>query len=38
MHVNRKMIPLKTVAGMEGRRVMENDRESEFNHDIFGIL
>jgi hypothetical protein len=32
------MIPVVTIPGMGGGETKENDRESEFNYDIFYIL
>jgi hypothetical protein len=36
MHVNGKMIPVKTIPGLGG--VKENGGGGEFNYDIFDIL
>jgi hypothetical protein len=38
MCVNGKMIPVKTVPGMWGGEIKENDGGGEFNYDIFVIL
>jgi hypothetical protein len=34
MYVNGKMRPVETIPGIGGGRIKENDRGSEFNHDI----
>jgi hypothetical protein len=38
MCVNGKMRAVKTIPGMAGGRVKENDGGGEFNYDIFDIF
>jgi hypothetical protein len=38
MYVNRKIRPVKTIPGMEGRRIKDNDWGGEFKYNMFGIL
>jgi hypothetical protein len=38
MYVNGKIIPVKTIPGMGGGRIRENDGDGEFKYDIFDIL
>jgi hypothetical protein len=38
MHVNVKMIPVKTIAGMGGWRGIKNGGEGEFKYDVFNTL
>jgi hypothetical protein len=35
MYVSGKMRPVETTPGVRGEEIMENDREGEFNYDIF---
>jgi hypothetical protein len=35
MYVNGKTRLVETIPGMEERAIKENDRESEFNYDIY---
>jgi hypothetical protein len=38
MYVNGKMRPVKTIPGIEGGMIKENDGGGEFKYDIFDIL
>jgi hypothetical protein len=38
VYVNEKMGPAKTIPGMEGEGIKENDGGGEFKCDIFDIL
>jgi hypothetical protein len=38
VYVNGKMITVKTIPGVRGGEIKENDRGNEFKYDIFDTL
>jgi hypothetical protein len=38
MYVNGKMIPIKTIPGIEGGTIKETNGGGEFNYNMFDIL